>query len=340
MAEPTPAPTSNTPPRARRSSLDLVVVLVLIAALAGMTLLASRARRSAGATAPAGLAPVEEPERVVLPEQVGYRERAPIPFTEKIRALAIGPEDHLFVSVGFAVVELSPEGKELRRFELQTAASCLAAHADKLYLGCSDHIEVLTPADGSKVAWPAAGTGAFLVSLAVGQDTVVAGDSGLRRYHRWKPDGTALGEVAGNPAAGATANAGVPSTYYDVAAAADGTFWATDAGHFGLVHMDAQGQSLGRFGKGSEAIEDFGGCCNPTQVAVAPGGILVTVEKKPDLVKTYRTDGSFVSVVAGPKAFQAKTFVPDVAADSRGRIALVDPKAKSVRIFEPKTAEP
>jgi len=132
----------------------------------------------------------------------------------------------------------------------------------------------------------------------------------------------------------------VPGTYYDIAAAPDGTFWATEAGAFGLLHFDADGRHLGRFGKGSPAIEDFGGCCNPTHVASAAGGLLVTVEKKPDLVKTYRDDGQFISVVAGPKAFQPKTFVADVAADSRGRIVLVDPKAKSVRVFEPKPAEP
>lgn len=338
MTEPTPNP--GPADGRRRSPLDLVVVIVLIAVLAGITMMAGRARRSSAKTAPAAATPAEEPQRLVLPEQVGYVELAPIVLPERIRAVAVGPDDHLFVSAGFSVLELDPVGKEVRRFDVQTAASCLAAAGGRLYMGCSDHVEVITLENGSKSVWPTAGAGAFLVSLAVSPAVIVAGDSGLRRFHRWNLDGTPLAEVATPPGAGTTANATVPSTYYDIAAAADGTFWGTEAGHFGLVHTDAQGQNLGRFGKGSPAIEDFGGCCNPTQVATAPGGLLVTVEKKPDLVKAYRTDGSLACVVAGPKAFQAKTFVPDVAADSRGRVMLVDPKAKAVRIFEPKATTP
>jgi hypothetical protein len=331
-------PDTPAAPRRRRSSLDLLVILVLVAALTGVTMMAGRARRKAGDAAPPALAAPTEEQRLVLPEQIGYSEVAPVTFQDRVRAVATGPADHLFVSVGFFVVELGPDGKELRRFEQQAAVNCLAASAGKLYLGYADHIDVLTLADGSHTAWPSLGENAMLTSIAVGPTVVFAGDAGRRRFVRWKPDGTLLGEVTPPPPPNKGVSATVPSTYFDVAAAADGTFWATEPGLFGLVHFNADGTSIGRFGKGSPAIADFGGCCNPAQVATAPGGLLVTVEKKPDLVKTYRDDSTFVHVVAGPKAFQPKTFIADVAADSRGRIVIVDPKAKAVRIFEPKAA--
>ncbi len=336
MAE-NPAP----PPR-RKSPLDLVVVLVLIVVFVGLVLYSGRARRKAvfepqaGRPAPALFPASEEPQRLVLPEQVGYSEGTPFPVAEKLRAVAVGPGDHLFVSAGFAVIELDPEGKELRRFEMQAAVTCLAAVPGKLYLGHADHVSVLQLDDGTRKAWPSQGPNAMLCSIAVTPAVVMVGDAGQRRFTRWDHDGTLLGEIVPQPPGDRAVAAGVPSTYFDVTAAADGTFWAVEPGRFGLVHLDAEGKSLGRFGKGSEAIEDFGGCCNPTHVAAAPGGLLVTVEKKPDLVKVYRADGSFVAVVAGPKAFQPKTFIPDVAADSRGRVLVLDPKAKAVRVFEPK----
>jgi hypothetical protein len=335
---------ADTPaaPRRRKSSLDLAVVLLLVIGLTALTMLVGRSSRKAGEAAPAALATPTAEDRFVLPEQIGYTELAPLAFQDKLRAIAVGPADHLFVSAGFFIAEVSPEGKELRRIEVQAAVNCLAVSADRLYLGHADHIEVVSLADGSHTPWASLGADAMLSSVAVGQDTVFGGDAGRRRFLRWKLDGTLLGEV--NPAdpqnRQVAVSSSVPSTYFDVAAAADGTFWATEPGQFGLVHFSADGTTIGRFGKGSPAIEDFGGCCNPTQVATVPGDLLVTVEKKPDLVKTYHADGTFACVVAGPKAFQAKTFVPDVAADSHGRVMVVDPKAKAVRIFEPKAGVP
>jgi|GEM_PF-2172951 len=343
MAE-TPAP-----PKPRRSSLDLLVVLLLIVGLAALVFATGRARRRAAAaaaatpaTSPAGqvaaaLAPAaDEPQRVVMPEQVGYREVSPLPLQEKVRAVAVGPGDAVFVSAGFAVIEFGPDGKERRRFEVKAAVNCLAAIEGKLYLGHADHVAILALADGARTEWPSQGPNAMLSSIAVTPTVVVVGDAGQRRFTRWTPDGTLQGEISPPPPEGKSVVASVPSTYFDVTAAADGTFWATEPGRFGLVHFDAEGKLLGRLGKGSEAIEDFGGCCNPSHVAAAPGGLLVTVEKKPDLIKTYHDDGTFASVVAGPKAFQAKTFVSGAAADSRGRVLVVDPKAKAIRVFEPK----
>jgi hypothetical protein len=342
MAE-TPAPPA--PPAGRKSSLDLVVVLLLIGALVGLVMAVGRARRKAAAAHPetaaarlaTALAPVgEESQRLVLPEQIGYSEGASLTFQEKVRAVAVGPGDSLFASVGFAVLELGPDGKERRRFDMQSAVNCLATADGKLYLGHADHVEVLLLADGSRTPWPAQGQDAMISGIAVTPAVVMVADGGLRRFTRWSPDGALLGEIRPPPPDGKGAVATVPSPHFDVTAAADGTFWATDPGRFGLVHFDAEGKALGRFGKGSEAIEDFGGCCNPTHLAAGPGGLLVTVEKKPALVKTYRTDGTFVCVVAGPKAFQAKTFVAGAAVDARGRVLIIDPKAKSIRSFEPK----
>jgi hypothetical protein len=100
-----------------------------------------------------------------------------------------------------------------------------------------------------------------------------------------------------------------------------------------------------RWGEAGSTIDDFFGCCNPSQFAVLPSGSIVTSEKGVPRVKVYSEFGEFECVVAGPqqldvaeaelgdpRSVQAKA-VFDVAADSQGRVLVLDPRKKSVRIF-------
>ena len=72
----------------------------------------------------------------------------------------------------------------------------------------------------------------------------------------------------------------------------------------------------------------------------------MTAEKGIPRVKVYSADGQFESVVAGPEQFlptptassetrpEHRLKVLDVAADSKGRVLVLDPNARNVRIFE------
>ena len=90
------------------------------------------------------------------------------------------------------------------------------------------------------------------------------------------------------------------------------------------------------WGEGSVAIEGFFGCCNPANLCVLSNGRLVTAEKGLLRVKIFSADGQFECVVAGPEQLEHPTAVTgearfdheykavDVAADSEGRIVLLD----------------
>jgi hypothetical protein len=109
------------------------------------------------------------------------------------------------------------------------------------------------------------------------------------------------------------------------------------------------GNRLGQWGQASADIEGFFGCCNPANFAVLPDGRFVTVEKGIPRIKVYSREGKFECVVATPRTLtptataaeetreehQVKVF--DVAADSRGRILVLDPTAKTIRVFEKKS---
>ena len=78
-----------------------------------------------------------------------------------------------------------------------------------------------------------------------------------------------------------------------------------------------------------------------------PDGKFVTCEKGLPRIKVYNADGSFDSVVAGPKSFvenarscalggmaDCRSGGMDIAVDSKGRVIVMDPVGKTVRIFK------
>lgn len=326
------------PPNKTAAKMDILVILGLVIVLVGGAFLAGRARRQRESAPPAtAAAPVNDPERIVDPTLVTFRESTGIhPDVRRIRGLALAADSRLFVAADFLIVEYDHEGNETRRFEVNTAARCLAVHPDgkSLYLGAGDHVDVLDLDNGRISSWASLGDNAFIASVAATDRLVIVGDSGYRKLWVFDTEGKILFEIANGGAAGTDAN--VPSTYFDVAAAADGTFWATDAGRHGVIHYSPEGQSLGHWGKAGNTIDAFGGCCNPTHLAVDTDNRIYTVEKKPDLVKVYDVSGRLEGVIAGPKAFTAKTFIPDLAVTAGQRVYLVDPKENAVRIFVPK----
>ena len=313
-----------------RKLLEGVVLTLLVVALVGGAFFIGRNRltQTEGATkVPPGTREVDE-------ALVRFSEEPPIvPQATRMRGLAASPDGTVYLSADFAVIELGPNGSEKTRHALDSAARCLAVGMDKrLYLGCGDHVEVIDPCGRSEGAvWSSLGERAFITGIAVGANRVFIADAGNRIL--WIRDlaGKTVRDLGGTPGSDTPK---VPGTYYDVAySPIDNCFWVTDAGQHGVIRYSPDGEVLGRWGKPSEKIEDFSGCCNPTQIAVMPDGKLVTVEKKPDLVKLHTSDGVFDSVIAPPRAFTRKTFVPDVVADAQGRVIVLDPKRKQLRVF-------
>ena len=87
----------------------------------------------------------------------------------------------------------------------------------------------------------------FPHSIAVGDDDkVYVTDRENGRVQIFTPDGDYLGEWSGF---------GHP---YEIMQRDDGTFWLTDARAGAIIHLDANGAELGRFGVWGKEIGDFG----------------------------------------------------------------------------------
>jgi hypothetical protein len=86
-------------------------------------------------------------------------------------------------------------------------------------------------------------------------------------------------------------------------------------------------------------IDGFCGCCNPTHMAILDNGSFVTSEKGLPRVKVIAPTGELQAVVAGPGQLAPDTVGLDLAIDPEGRILVLDPAARMVRVFVEKKEE-
>lgn len=317
----------NQKPR-RDTRLDTVVLVLLIALLLGGAFLIGRRAKP------------EEPmnesivrPRVVPKDLIKFHEVDPITVDGKrLRGLAVGPDDRIYVLAHFKILVYEANGTFVRDYELDRAPHCAAFAPDgRLYLGLGSRLGVFDLESGKLTEWPDLGERSLVGSVAIGDRTLMAGDSGTRTMWVYTLDGEQLARISNGDAPEGEGDA--PSVHFDVTAAGDGTFWATDAGRHAVIHYSPTGHVIERWGEQGEEIGKFGGCCNPAHLATFPDGRLLIVEKKPDLVKVCLPDGHLDSVVAPPTAFVMKTFLADGAVDSKGRVLVLDPKMSQVRVF-------
>ena len=66
----------------------------------------------------------------------------------------------------------------------------------------------------------------------------------------------------------------------------------------------------------------------------------MTAEKGLVRIKLYNPAGNLLGVVAGPRDFPDGIVGLDVAADSKGRILVLDPVAAVVRVYVESPAQP
>ncbi|QDV41794.1 hypothetical protein Enr13x_16370 [Stieleria neptunia] len=269
---------------------------------------------------------------------------------DEVRGICVGPADKLYIAGDQAVAVYSQDGVELATIRTDGEPSCVAIGNDqhvspgRIYVGAGDRIEVFEP-DGSRVGtWSVPDDNAILASIAVAANDVFVADAANRVVLRFDLAGKLVSVIGKPDDGGRTFN--VPNTYFDIAIGSEGRLHVANPGALRIETYTFDGAMEVRWGEPGAAIDRFFGCCNPSYFAVLPGGEIVTSEKGIPRIKVYSEFGEFRSVVAGPsmlgvaqselgdpRAVQAEA-VFDVATDSRGRILVLDPRRKSVRVFE------
>jgi len=275
----------------------------------------------------------------VDPNLIHYEERAAIPTgMDEPRGITVDSKGRVLVAGDKAVRCFGADGKAVAEFAAAEPLRATVTPAGTIYAAMTDHVEVFDPQGKRTAAWKPAGPKSVITCVAATDSDVFVADAAACLVYRYNPAGELIGRIGAEDAAKKIPGILVPSPYFDVAVGPQGALWVANPGRRRIERYTFDGDLVSAWGKASPKIEGFCGCCNPTHIAVLPDGGLVTSEKGLARVKTYTAQGDLVSVVAAPAAFATGTVGLDVAADSRGRILVLDPVARKVRVFVKKAA--
>ena len=254
---------------------------------------------------------------------------------ESLYAIAVGPEDKIYVSGDNSVLILNKDGSTHSSIKTAGTAYCLSVDENQdLYLGMKDHVEVYDKEGNKKAQWESLGESAIITSTAISKESVVIADAGNRIVWKLSKSGDKQAKIGEKNKAKDIPGFVIPSPYFDVALDPDGFLWVVNPGRHSLENYTKEGNIRTSWGKYSMKVEGFCGCCNPTHIAILDDGSFVTSEKGIARVKIYNRLGNFVSIVAAPDQFKEGTVGLDLAKDSSQRVYVLDPMKKAVRIFE------
>lgn len=253
------------------------------------------------------------------------------------RAMTIAPDGRLFVA-GENEVAVFKNDAEVSRFPIAGQAKCMDVSEDgAVYVGYNGHVAVYDQQGTMTAEWPALAGQPYITAVASTEEFVYVGDAGNKVVVQYDHDGNILREIGRKDEDEDIPGIEVPSPYLDLGVNQEGHLWVVNPGLLGFERYRSDGSLVTSWYRATLQLEGFSGCCNPTQMAFAPDGTLVTAEKGLVRIKTYDvTDGEYQELVAGSKLFPREQSLRDIAVDQAGRILALDPRTDTVRIFQHK----
>jgi len=265
-----------------------------------------------------------------------------------LHAVVVGPDDRIYLAGDKAIHVFGADTTRLSELKLSDSPRCLTVTEDSIvYVGMRDHVEVHHPEGLHELSWDGLGENAVLTSIAVSENHVFVADAGNRLVVRYDASGKLVRCIGRRDESRNIPGFSVPSPYFDLTVSPDGLLRVANPGQHRIEAYTFDGDLEFAWGNPSMAIDGFCGCCNPANFDMLPDGRFVTCEKGLPRIKVYSPEGDFESVVAGPEAFSknakscslnglsnCRTGGMDVAVDSKGRVIVMDPVERVVRIFE------
>jgi sugar lactone lactonase YvrE len=250
-----------------------------------------------------------------------------------LRGVAIGPGDRLHAVGDGTVTVFGGDGQVARAWRTGAPAWAVAVSGDgRVFVGEDGQIEIFDPNGRLEATWRHAKRLGRVTAIGFVDGDVLAGDAAGRAIRRFDADGAFRNDIgADNRMQGVL----IPNGVVQFGVDDSGVIHAANPGKHRVERYLPDGQLLGHFGRfdGNDPA-GFGGCCNPTNVAVAGGRIYVT-EKADPRAKLYGLDGTFLGVIAGSE-FDLNCKNMSIAVDSRGRVYVADTVRLEVLVFEPR----
>jgi hypothetical protein len=254
-------------------------------------------------------------------------------FRQTLAGLAVGPKDAVYVVGDGEVRVFEAAGRLLRGWPVTPRATCLGVAADgRVAVGSPGRVDLYSEV-GASVGGFAVGSAdkpGEVTAVRLVNDVVLVADASARVIRRYDAGGIERGTIGVQEK---VAGFMLPNRSLDFDVDAAGVIHAADTGRHRVSSWTQDGAMVATFGRfGMAKPEDFVGCCNPVNVAVAPDGSVVTGEKVIPRVKVFGKDRSLLAVI-GPEHFDPMCRHIHVAVDSTGRIVAADPERRTVAVF-------
>ncbi len=313
-----------------------------IALVAGAAGLCSCIRRSQETTealqAVAEQNETSEAYRKVDPKLVTYHQEREIDTgLRDPKGIALSSDGRVYVAGDQTIVVFSRDGAPQERIPLADAPHCLAVDdAGTIFVGYREHIGIHDAGGRLSGEWAVAGEHPYVTCVTLSGDDVWVADAGDRVVLRYSRSGQLMGRLAERDDSRGVRGLVIPSWHLDVVVGPGDLVLVNNPGRLALETYTAEGDLRGTWQKASMEIDGFCGCCNPTDIAVLPDGRVVTAEKGIPRVKILDRDGTLSCVVATPDDLSRAASGLDLAVGADGRVLVLDPPARLVRVFAEK----
>lgn len=253
-------------------------------------------------------------------------------FSQTLRSIAVDRSNRLY-AVGDSEVKVFDQGGALQeRWPTSMPGHAVAVAADgSVYVGESGQVEIFDQ-EGTRIrTWRDPERLGKVTAIGFVDGCVLVGDAADRAIRRYDADGRFLNDIGRN---NRMQGFRIPNGVIDFGVDADGIVHATNPGKHRVERYTPDDQLLGHFGR-FDGIDPagFGGCCNPTNVAVAGRDRIFVTEKAEPRAKVYDFHGNLIAVIA-TDVFDPNCKNMAIAVDGRGRVYVVDTVRLEIIAFE------
>ena len=264
-------------------------------------------------------------------EVIGGKGAGPGQFGTSLRGIAVDATGHIYAANDSQITVFDAAGRLRRRWSTSQPAHAVVVAVDgTVYTGQIHQIEIFDGRGKLLNAWRDEALLGRVTAIGFVDGDVLAGDAMGRAIRRFDVTGKLRNNIGkDNPLNGFL----VPNGVVDFGVDAHGIIHATNPGKHRVERYTPTGELLGHIGHfhGTDPA-GFGGCCNPTNVAVRDR-IYVT-EKAGARAKVYNFNGELEAVIAAD-VFDANCKNMSIAVDRQGRVYVADTVKLAILVFEP-----
>jgi sugar lactone lactonase YvrE len=259
----------------------------------------------------------------------------PAQFREALRGVAVA--DGRVYAVGDSALKVfDADGALVCLWPTARPAECVAVDgAGQAWVGEWKQVEIFDPSRGLVSTFRDPPRLGRVTAIGFAKGELFLADALARRIRRYDAERLFLNDIGDTHRKGGF---DIPNGVVDFAVAGDGEIRVANPGMHRVERYAPDGTLLSRFGRfDGRDPAGFGGCCNPTNVAVDARGRVIVSEKAGPRVKVYDAAGELLSVVADT-AFDPGCRNMDVAFGAQGRVYVADTVRLEICVFDPVAA--